>query len=129
MSRRRRLLLWAGLLVALAGVGLVGAWWLIESDPASTARYTRLRLGMTEEEVLNVLGPPSWRPKMIPSGDLEMFTTVASQGDVEGICQEWTGKRYTISVFYSDDRRVRGVALEEPVHETLPDRLRRWLGL
>jgi hypothetical protein len=60
MSRRKRALLWAGLLVVLTVVGVIGVWWLTTPTPGVTrANFERLHAGMTRNDVMAIMGKPA----------------------------------------------------------------------
>ncbi len=125
MSRRKRALLWAWLLVALTGVGLVGVQWAMTPTPGVTLEnFRRLHDRMKMEEIEPILGGPAhdgWPP----------FT------------HEWTGEEGKIHLnavpekhrqifigytgtFTTPDGKTFRVAA---ANESLLARLRRWLGL
>jgi hypothetical protein len=61
-SMRKRVLLWTGMLVVLAGLGLAGLRWLLAPPPlppgVNNDTFRRLAVGMTEQECSEILGPP-----------------------------------------------------------------------
>jgi hypothetical protein len=60
MRKHKPVLLWAGMLVLLAGSGLVDNLWLTSPGHRITARHAaRVRAGMSEAEVVALLGAPA----------------------------------------------------------------------
>ena len=57
---KKRIMLRLALLVLLAAAGFfLLVWWVSPSNIVSMEQYSRLRGGMTEQEILEVLGGPS----------------------------------------------------------------------
>jgi hypothetical protein len=118
MSRRKRVLLWAGLLVVLAVVWLIGAAF-IPSRPSGLAEFKRIKEGMTREEVLKVIGrrADTTRP---------VWTNGERGSEVLHI---WRVGESTIYVTFDEQEMVEDThfVVDDPL--PLIDRLRRWLGL
>jgi hypothetical protein len=121
---RKRALLWAGLLVVLAGVGLLSVqWWATPPPGVSVANAHRLKAGMSESEVAALLGCAGHRPGIdVPS--------------LRSFC--WQSDEVTIlAAFYPDTGLAQEFCLLKPngEFELLPRqmnllaRLCRWLGL
>jgi hypothetical protein len=53
MWKRRRQLLWAGLLVALAGLGL--AWISVQHSPDEERKFAQIRAGIPDAEAARIL--------------------------------------------------------------------------
>ncbi len=137
MSRRRRVLLWVGLLFVLAGTGLAWSWWATEPTERITLQHA-LKLGevarqrspqgepvLTEAEVSAILGAPPGNYNHTgftpPAGLLELHP---------GARKMWVGDRILVVVWFNAEGlmhtcNVSGV----PMPGSAFDRLRRWLGL
>ncbi len=71
MSRRRRVLLWVGVLVAL---GFVGAWLAAQCLPNAERKFARVRVGMSNVEAAAVLRHHfSHAPSRDLSGDCSWY--------------------------------------------------------
>jgi hypothetical protein len=117
MSRRKRVLLGAGLLVALAGAGFTALVLLQPHSPINLENFEKIRVGMREREVTDILGVPA-----------DHETGFAFE---RGTYKEWNGTRYSIMLDFDRYGRVthRWFAYSSGTAENLLDRLRRWLGL
>ena len=114
MWRRRRLLLWTGLLVALAVAGLVSAQcWIAATDRVTWETALKLR-GATAEEAEHLFGRPP---------DRTTTTTVGAKRTVI-----WEGRYALIMVAFDQDEKVmHGSFIRKG--DPLLARFRRWLGL
>jgi hypothetical protein len=131
MSKRKRLLLLAGLLVLLAGAGLVFVLWLTAPPRTAITREDaeRIQLGMTLATVEAVLGGPA-RDEC--TGPIIYHATVirVSHSRPEGLTNVWQSDTVQLCVVFRDDVVIYRSPL--PVHrveESLLDILRRVLGL
>src|SRR5438128_547538 len=114
MSRRRRTLLWAELLVALAGVGLVGVRWLA-SGPNEPAELQRIQNGMFLAELVLLFGSE-------PSPTLEINRSFIPR-------ESWTVPGGRIDVHFHSDMTVCAKEFVPTRPEPLFVCLRAWLGL
>ena len=133
MTRRKRLLLWAGLMVVLAGVGLYGARQSVTSAPGvNPENFSRLHFGMTEADVERILGERGELSALFPPSQLSPPFTAYGK--------TWIGENNTIKVVFDmkdgcvldlyANLSVPGVGREFlAVHESIFDRIRRWLGI
>ena len=107
---RRRYLGVAGMLAVLIGAGL-GVTMLVADGPGVTkANFDRIHNGMTKDRVMEILG-------QLPSGDF-------------GSAEVWNDEDGLIVVhFDTRDIVVDTEWLSHLPQKTLPEKLRRWLGL
>jgi hypothetical protein len=116
MSRRRRVLLWAGLLVVLAGTGVVGIAWL--TNTASTGKLSRTRfdllsIGMPKTEVIEILGEP--------------FLDAKGGKGVPHVL--WITEVVFVDIVFDDGDHLLKKEWLDSIQPSLLDRFRRWLGL
>ena len=137
MSRRKRVLLWVGLLVVLAGAGLGLLAWLLPSDRHIIREsYDAIGPSMTVLEVEMLLGGPAGDythgQYMVAnlSGnhaefDIEVYEITAKRN------RSWIGSQGLVQVSFDEHDKiaVKSFFPVVPTDETLLDRLRRWLGL
>jgi hypothetical protein len=120
MSRRKRVLLWVGLLVALAGVVAMACLALESGEPN---RFEQLQFGMTRDEVSKAFGR---------GPDSEVHD--AAGDEKREICRIWyldksrSPERGYITVQFDADGRLSDKGLKRGKRESPLDRLRRWLG-
>lgn len=124
MRKRNRVLLWAGLLVALAGAVLVGVW--LARAPAHRITFENLkeiRAGLTEQEVETILGAPAGD---YSNGRTRMWGGVSIP---RGVNKSWIADDCAIEVAFAPNGRVGGISITDARPETWIDKLRRLLGL
>ena len=135
MRKHKRLLLCAGLLVALAGAGLVGAlWWTVPNHGVGWRGYERIEIGMTEREVEAIVGkPPGWY-EQLPEGEHQSYVHDASAE--KGVHDSprgysWVSTEGHLGVSLDAAGTVVGVSFTPTRRASRPllDRVRRWLGL
>jgi hypothetical protein len=128
MPRRKRVLLWAGLLVLLAGVGMAGVLWVTPAPSRiSHATVERIQPGMAKSEVERLLGGPpgdyTTRPLVSLMDSTRLVPPVTPV--------RWLGDQGEVAVYFDQEERVSDVVFHpcsEP-RETFLARFRRWLGL
>jgi hypothetical protein len=108
MPRRKRVLVWVGLLVVLALAGLFVVRWVAPPAPGVTwSNFQLIEIGMPQSEVERLLGGPGW-----------------SFGQPHGY---WSSNAGLIVVCF--DGKDRATEKEwTPGDESFLDRLRHWLG-
>lgn len=132
MSRRRRVLLWAGLLVLLAGAGGFACdTWL--GSPINQANCDRIRPGMTDAQVETILGSPGKRVRFDTEEQLKQFWAAwaDSQVEIPGGAEvvKWQGSRSEIVAVFDRDGRVIEADFSQVEWDDAPFvRFRRWLG-
>ncbi len=128
MSRRKRVLLWLAVLVALAGVGLVGLRCATAPKHRLTAESAaQVRRGMTQAEVEAILGAPPgdhtggraflWHHPMSGHGQIPVT---------------WISAEVVVTAYFDDRSGLVAHCNTQPTilaQRPLFDRLRRWLGL
>jgi hypothetical protein len=123
MSRRKRVLLWVGLLVALLGAGLVGVrWWTRPTHHITMDNLEKIQGGLTEQQVETILGAPA--------GDYSNGRT-RTWGGVNypgGVNKKWIADDCAIEVAFAPNGRVGGVSITDARPESWIDKLRRWFG-
>jgi len=127
--RKRWLLLVVGL---VAGLGLGGAvLFLTRGSPITPQNVARIRVGMTQPEVEDILrGPPGNAPPGIgvPAGYLPVKDVSGKPtGDTQGT---WVGDEYAVEVLFDGQGRVRSRAVQhlpKDYRPTFERRLRRLL--
>jgi hypothetical protein len=139
---RKRVLLWAGLLVALAGTGLVGVWWQstrLDEPGVTVANFRRLAVGMTEQQCCRILGmpvetdaapPQAWEPSLRivtwegPGQQVAAAMCFNSSGRAAGgMLYKWTSPNMQTTI------ASLNMGFDTDTPESLLTRLRRWLGL
>lgn len=138
-KRLRWPLLLLGLVAVLVGVVY---WLLLPAGPIGPRAFHRIQLGMTEEEVEEVIGGPAgfyFQNQPPPKDILQYYfpTSAIQKGqpyikEDEYQTRNWYGNEFMITVTFDLDRRVTGVCLSEcifPPPANFLDRLRAWLGL
>jgi hypothetical protein len=115
MTRRRLL---CGLLLLSSVLACVAGWLVIASGPRVTwERFEQVKRGMTEEEVIRILGgPPSMMEMRSPGGD----------GTRDAV---WRGDDDSVLIVRFESDRVADFWLSEVTPPTFTERIRRWLGL
>src|SRR4051794_476613 len=110
MTRRKRMLLWSGLLVMLAGTGLVGVrLWTARGSYPSRAGFDEIRNGMTKTGVEALLGLPghySTRPLWITLNESPEGALLEEGPVTEPSPEVWTWDWGVIQVFFDADERV-----------------------
>jgi hypothetical protein len=115
--------------VAAAVLALGAGVWLLWPGPAITEEaIRRIRLGMTRQEVQEIIG--------LPRDENGGLAGAEYQGSVRGSIRsrdtaEWLGLEVAITIYFENDRVAgyqRGNILALP-QETLAMKLRRLLGL
>ncbi|HYT90341.1 MAG TPA: hypothetical protein VEL76_16660 [Gemmataceae bacterium] len=109
-----RLLLGGGLLVLLMA-GLLWCWW--PSQPRhriNTEGYEQLRLGMTEQEVENVLGVPAedYGPGKGEILDYGVFTSASNSIKTDPRGKKWLAGSLAITVCFDDHGRAWGMGTD-----------------
>jgi len=128
MARRKPVLLWAGLLVVLAGITLAGWRWAVVQPGPTSANFWRLRAGMTPQEVDAILGPPS--SVETHGGALRFHNYGELKWDTPYISAVFPPPRYdalTDATLVLPAEGVHSVRLDQT--PSLAGRLLRWLGL
>ncbi len=90
----RRVLLWAGLLVVLTGAGSAALVLLRPPSPINPENFERIQVGMSEQEVTDLLGVPADTEGVLEQG---MYS------------RDWNGPRYSILLDFDRDGRVRAI--------------------
>jgi hypothetical protein len=116
MSKRKRVLLWAGFLVVLAMAGLLGMRLATAREPEI---YRRIQVGMSRDEVYQLFGRKPY--------------SVEIQGHEEANVG-WDfpeGSPYAdeIVVYFDTADKVREKMFVSHTSDSFFTRLRRWLGL
>ncbi len=137
MSRRRRVLLWAGVLVVAVGAGLVGLRWAIIRAPGITLdNARRLHTGMKLRDIEVVLGGSATSKRDFGGGWSDLLW--CSQDCLVQVHYNYQKERvvrvhcaYAAPTEAPGDRKVSGYKILRNVHHepTVIDRLRRWLGI
>jgi hypothetical protein len=135
MRKRKRLLLWVALLVVLGSLGLVGGlWWTAPNHRVGWRGYERIELGMTEQEVEEIVAkPPGWY-EPLPEGEFQVY--VHEAGAEKGLRDSpkgysWVSTEGHLGVTFDAKGKVVGASFT-PTRRVSPnifDRIRRWLGL
>jgi hypothetical protein len=113
MSRRRRILLSAGLLAAAVGVAL-GVLALLPPRPGVTkANFDRIEVSMPEDRVLEIFGEP---------------LRVEKTGTRNWTSEKWIGHDGACATVDIQNHSIIGTEWT-PSTETIPGKLRRWLHL
>jgi hypothetical protein len=114
---------WPLLLVALAVVAVLAAWYRSSGEAIGPGGYSRVRLGMTEDEVTNAVRlPPGVYTKALMTCAVsvraqkglpfdEMCDREAGPGTVTR--RDWSGDRYDLCVAFDGDGAAVGVYLFE----------------
>jgi outer membrane protein assembly factor BamE (lipoprotein component of BamABCDE complex) len=123
MRKRSRVLLWAVLLAALVGAGLLD----IQVALAPRHRITfdnlkNVQFGMTEQDVETILGAPSGD---YSNGKTQTSGSVSYSG---GVNKKWIAADCAIELAFAPDGRVGAIAITD-ARESLIQKLRRILGL
>lgn len=137
MSRRKRMLLWAVLLVVLAVSGTVAVRSATRRDHRITHENAeKLRAGMSLADVEALFGVPAgihtagdqWAFAFPMSEDNRRVKEAQRRGCTH---LEWVGDDVGVEVFFEADGKVRAYDYLLPVRvrESLLERLCRWLGL
>ena len=130
---RRRLLVFAVLVIALVAVVAAGYWAIAPAQRLGRAGYERVQLGMTEAEVEDVLGAPPGSHLDLPEGQTVSYVHAGaeSKGARDGPKGlSWVSNTGHIGVTFGADGRVTGVAFT-PLRRNNPtwlDRVREWLA-
>jgi hypothetical protein len=127
MSRRRGVIL--GVLLVLAGAVGAGCWLLL-SDPINPWAEGRLRVGMTEPEVLAILGRPADRA--YHPWHVAVFMPPAPDTSPEWE-KAWVGQEWVILVHFDEVGKVLKVGcgdkdFDNPPPRTVSRQLWRLLG-
>jgi hypothetical protein len=106
----RRLFLLLGCLVAAAVVSWVALWLIVPPDRVNREAFGRVRLGMTEAEVEEVLGRPAAEGA---PGAVVMFEGVPESfvdpdSFPAGRRRQWLGREHAILVEWDERGRVSG---------------------
>jgi hypothetical protein len=134
--------LWPVWLMAAGCVALLPAWLFPPSDPIGPRSYERIRLGMAEGEVEEILGMPPGHYYTPPRGRLGPFgLPIEEKGrpprglsDAERpLTKEWWGDDYAVEVAFDQSGKVIACSLLRVSGAGPPpsflDRLLSWLGL
>jgi hypothetical protein len=101
------------LLILGASVGWVG-WQFINQSPVTVKNFAKVQNDMTEEEVFQILGPPSQ-------------TYNSKRAKIEYV---WFNDDYIIEVMIDENGRVIGKGhLDFSPRKSLLERLRQWFRL
>jgi hypothetical protein len=129
MHKRSRLLLWSGLLVALAGAGFAGVVWLTMPAPSriNDATVASIRPGMTGADVERLLGGP---PGDYTTRDV-YWAMESSRLVPPGTPLSWIGDEGEATVYFDEEGGVTGAFFDYAFSPPKPflDRLRSWLCL
>jgi hypothetical protein len=131
---RKRVLRWAVLFAALAGLGLAALWWAAPAPGSSWRSDHRIELGMTEQEVAAILTlPPGSHLDLAEDERLVYDHAAAASKGVRDAAKgySWVGNEGNLGVSFDAADRVVGVSFTPLRREnpSLLDRFRRWLGL
>jgi hypothetical protein len=128
MPRRKRVLMWAGLLVVLAGAGMAGMVLLWPCSSINRNTFEKVKPGMSLAEVKALFH--------VPAGDytsrpVELPTFHSHEAAPGTDLKFWAGDDGLIIVEFDPHERVTTAEFYEVrlVPQSLLDRLRHWLGL
>ncbi len=123
MSNRRRVLLWVGLLIALAAAGLISALLWTPARNITRASFGRLKPGMTERQAAAVLGEAGrpWEPST------ETVRRLLWSGPQGMILLEFERPEDTLRAGYFIEQNVVVDTMGRPPQDFL-NRLHRLLG-
>jgi hypothetical protein len=132
----RRPLLVFGLLAGLLALG-VGGWvfWSRDTTCIEEDSFVRLRVGMTETEVVRIIGVPAGDYRTDPTGHpAGPLGPTGAFGDGKGIDRKhWYSDTYWIQVVFDERGKVAGgfigVTPGAMPTESLSAKVRRWLHL
>jgi hypothetical protein len=128
---KRRLVVVMGLLLLLAGLAAV--WSKVYFPPKDFDRdiYSRIRRGMSEQEVLAIVGCPPG--DYGPTDGVDQLEEFDQSPLPLAKVQKWRGFEHEILVCYNDQGTVNGkwlyVIVDNNTDAPLLDRLRWWLGI
>jgi len=112
MTRRR--LVFGLLLLSAVLAGFVGWLWIADNRRAPLARYERVKEGMTREEVIQIVGAPPSRRKILidPAAGLDV----------------WACEEAMLLIHFDEAGTAARVTVTELQPPTFTERIRRWLG-
>jgi hypothetical protein len=131
--RRRRLVLLAGLLFLglAAGFTLWATWW---RNPFHAEKIEIIQKGMSEEEVVKLLGvPPGYYVRQRTKDRVYLIDSLKRPWMYQENAKRWYGEGregvITLSVVFDEEGRVaEKYSFCEKVRSPLRHALRRWLG-
>jgi hypothetical protein len=131
---RRRLFFVSLLLVALAGVTVGVLWWTAPNHRLGWSGYHRIQLGMTEQEVEQILEVPPGSHLNVPEGELRVYdhAAAASKGTADAAKgYSWVSNEGNLGICVNDAGVVVGVSFTplRPENPSFFDKVRRWLRL
>jgi len=144
----KRKLKWLAIVVAVSLLGFGTALLLWPRDRITAESWQKIRIGMTEEEVAEILGGPGMTRDEAraqfdrlevelshPPFEVEELILEEPNGGWESATSEriqiWTGRRGIIAIEFGQDNHVRLKCFQRVrwINDGFLDRLRDWLGL
>jgi hypothetical protein len=116
---KRWLLLIAGLI--LAPIGAAVYWWVQPMDPINAATFNRIQVGMTQQEVENILGGPGGEIQEEIQGHFV-------PGQWTGSPTVWYGRQNAIIIRFQSQGDAHVVGSKELFNPGVWDRLKAWWG-
>jgi hypothetical protein len=132
----KRKLKWLAIVLAVSLLGFGTALLLWPRDRINEDSWKQIQIGMTEEEVEDILGRPgvSWEANLFP-----FHFELAESNDTLYIRRWpferwesdkfWTSQRACIQVRFDPRGNISGKAFWRSAEPSFLDRLRDWLGL
>jgi hypothetical protein len=141
----KRKLKWLAIVLAVSLLGFGGALLLWPRDRITAESWQKIRIGMTEDEVAEMLGGPGMKSdehwaqylrlrKELGGPPFTIEELRLEEPEGKGIDWErvkiWIGRRGMIEIELDEDHNVRGKAFQAARWDngSVLDRLRDWLG-
>lgn len=126
MKSKRKYLLMA---LALLLLGLGAAFFLWPRDRITADSWTKIRLGMTEKEVEDILGEPGKELHELLLHGVSFISEgkLLEEGNASRCCKAWLGRRGNLAIHFDLDFTVTGKTFRRVRPATFLDRVRNWL--
>lgn len=130
---KKRILLRLGILAVIAAVGFVLlVWWLGPSNFIGAESFALIQGGMSESEVVEVLGAPGSSDSILLKPKRQLFDVEAvsfGAPNASGGVKEWrTLDARAIAVAFDEHGKV-SMVMRFRVNDNWRDKIRRWLRL
>jgi hypothetical protein len=142
VATMKRKLKWLAIVLTVSLLGFATAFCLRPRDRITVESWEKIRIGMTEKEVENILGSSgiSWyefdaiaknagKNPFIPKGPIFFEPVFIDVTLVMGQDKLWLGRRGVISITFDQEGHVGGKCFQElRSRSVFWDGLRDWLG-
>ena len=123
---------WLAIVLAVLLLGFGTALFLWPRDRITAESWQKIRIGMTEKEVVEILGGPGMKFEEFEEKFLIQLEEPELLGGDELITLQktrfWRGSRRVMLIHFNQEGRVNHKALSAESDLNFIDRLRDWLG-